>query len=225
MLDALSIALIGQYATPRYNYGDTVTDVIRGDVVIAKTTDAPIPWPMGKLRGSRKSGLVIFDGLLIALRTESASAICHHWSVTPQTVSKWRRLLGIESTTPGSTELRKQRLEPRGDAMRAKIDRSSSARNAKIAAAKRGKLRPIHVRDALLKANVGRALSREHRRKIGDGLRRAGVRPPKARRPWTAEEDVAPRTCTATDTARITGRTLPAVYTRRHQLGLPDGRR
>ncbi len=112
MPDPLAIALTRTYSTPRYEYGDTVTDAIRGDVVIVKTSDAPIPWPMARLPGGRKPGLVVFDGLLIALRTESNVAICHWWSVTGQTVTKWRRLLGIDQKTPGALRLRQQRLTP-----------------------------------------------------------------------------------------------------------------
>lgn len=81
--DPLSTALIGRYRPPRYRYGEIVTDAIRGDVIVTRASDAPIPWPMGKIPGSRKPGLVIFQGLEKALRMESASAICHHWGIGP----------------------------------------------------------------------------------------------------------------------------------------------
>ena len=62
MPDPLSIALTRPYRTPRYRYGQTVEDAIRGPVIITRTSDAPIPWAMGKIPGGRKAGLVIFKG-------------------------------------------------------------------------------------------------------------------------------------------------------------------
>lgn len=222
--DALSIALIGRYRAPRYRYGETVTDSIRGDVIVTRTSDAPIPWPMGKIPGSRKPGLVIVAGLEKALRTESALAICHHWGITPQTVSKWRGLLGIDQKTAGARLLRQNRLTPHLNTARALIDYTKPERGQKIADAKRGKPRPKHVIEALRSANVGRPLSEDHRRKIGEASRRNGIRPPKAGRAWTAEEDALLHGKTAADVAKATGRTLRAVYDRRHVLGISDGR-
>jgi hypothetical protein len=62
----------------------------------------------------------------------------------------------------------------------------------------------------------------------GDSLarllaRRRGHRPGE-RRPWTPEEDEFVQALQAKEAARRTGRTLGAVYTRRRDLGLPDGR-
>lgn len=97
---------------------------------------------MGALDGNLKPGLVIFAGLLEALSTESASAICHHWGVTAQTVSKWRRLLGIDQKTPGARRLRQQKLTPHLDAVRSLIDYTKPERGRKIAASRTGKPRP-----------------------------------------------------------------------------------
>ena len=41
---------------------------------------------------------------------------------------------------------------------------------------------------------------------------------------WTREEDEVVRALTPAGAAGYTGRTLAAVYTRRHVLGLPEGR-
>ncbi len=57
MPDPLSIALIRRYRTPRYQYGEIVADAIRGDVIGTKSSDSPIPWPLGKFPGNRNSGL------------------------------------------------------------------------------------------------------------------------------------------------------------------------
>jgi hypothetical protein len=52
-----------------------------------------------------------------------------------------------------------------------------------------------------------------------------GSRPPKAGRPWSDAEGELVRTLTASAAAVLTARTLTAVYTRRRQLGVKDGRR
>ncbi len=220
MPDPLAIALTRTYSTPRYEYGDTATDAIRGDVVIVKTSDAPIPWPMAKLPGGRKPGLVVFDGLLIALRTESNVAICHWWGVTGQTVTKWRRLLGIDQKTPGALRLRQQRLTPVLNEARHLIDYNAPERVQKIAAARTGKPRPKHVQAMLKTSRIGKPISAEHRQKLTEGFRRAGVRPPKAGKPWTPDEDHAVRTLSAAEVVKTTGRTLQAVYDRRRLLGV-----
>lgn len=196
MPDSLSITLTRTYHTPRYQYGDIVTDAVRGEVIVTRTSDAPIPWPMAKLPGGRKPGLVVSAGLLEALRTESSVAICHHWGVTGQTVSKWRGLLGIERNTSGAKQLWRKRMFPRLPEMHAAIDYASEERSLKISAARTGKPRPRHVIDAM---TAGRA-----------------------KYAWTPEEDHAIRTKSPAEAARITGRSMNAVYRRRSQLGLTN---
>jgi hypothetical protein len=43
--------------------------------------------------------------------------------------------------------------------------------------------------------------------------------------PWTAEEDELVKTLPPEEATKRTGRSLKAVYKRRHRLGMPDGRR
>jgi hypothetical protein len=96
----------GAYRTPRFRYGSTVTDEVRGDIVIVGITDGRIPWPVGKTLGGRARGPVVYRDLVKALARESGVAICHWWDVTGQTVSKCRRALGIGPHTAGSRALR-----------------------------------------------------------------------------------------------------------------------
>src|SRR6516165_4814506 len=93
MNDSERFRLLGKYRTPRFRYGRKVLCAVRGEVTIVGMTDAPIPWPIGK-RGRGRS-LVVFKDLAKALRRESNQAICQWWGITPQTVSKWRKALGI----------------------------------------------------------------------------------------------------------------------------------
>ena len=73
--------------------------------------------------------------------------------------------------------------------------------------------------------NRGRSLGAETRRKMSAAHKRRGTRPPKAGRPWTAEEEALVRQLAPAEVARRTGRTLKAVYAWRRVLGVPDGRR
>lgn len=157
--DPLSTALIGRNRSPRYQYGEIVTDAIRGDVIITRTSDAPIPWPLAKLPGGRKAELVVFKGLEKALRTESASAVCHHWGITP-----WTVFLGIDQKTAGARLLRQHRVPAALVTARALVDMQAPERRQKISDAKKGKPRPKHVIDAL------RALVDRCQRTIGGRL-------------------------------------------------------
>jgi len=108
------ILLFGPYRAPRHRRGATVQDACRGEVIVTGLTDAPIPWPLGKLPGGRKPGLIVFSGLERALRTEVGDAVAHWWGVTAQTVTKWRKLLDFVGTvTPGTSKRRRDVFVPR----------------------------------------------------------------------------------------------------------------
>lgn len=98
-------------------------------------------------------------------------------------------------------------------------------RRAKIAESKRGMLRPPEVIEAMRIANTGRKHTAAARAKMSESHRLRGTRPPKAGRPWTAEEDEALRTLPMAEVVKVTGRTLIAGRARRRLLQLPDGRK
>jgi hypothetical protein len=55
---------------------------------------------------------VVYGPLAEAIRRESNQAVCHWWGVTPQTVTKWRKALGVDHTE-GTSRLRSEyRFEP-----------------------------------------------------------------------------------------------------------------
>jgi hypothetical protein len=60
---------------------------------------------------------------------------------------------------------------------------------------------------------------------MSEAHRKRGTLPPWASKPWTAEEDELVQQLLAREAAARTGRTLPAVYTRRSVLGLNEGRK
>jgi hypothetical protein len=94
--------LIDSYETPHFRYGDSAFCEFRGEVIITGLSPAPIPWPIAKRPGGRGRTLVISAGLAAAVRRESAAAVCHYWGVTPQTVTKWRKALGVGQYTEGT---------------------------------------------------------------------------------------------------------------------------
>jgi hypothetical protein len=226
MDDAERFRLLGAYRTPRFRYGHKVLCEVRGEVTICGITEAPIPWPIGK-RGRGRHSLIVFKGLARAVRRESNQAVAYWWGVDPQTVSTWRRLLGVERATPGTSRLHSDYAgEPWADAMRREsvTKARDPERRAKTAAARRGHPRPPHVIEAMAEARRGSHHSDEARRKISRTLRKRGVLVPGTIL-WTAGEDELVRTLPTQEAVRRTGRTLSAVKARRHPLGVPDGRR
>jgi hypothetical protein len=94
--DADRFRLLGKYRTSRYRIGQKVCCQVRGKVVIVALSDAPIPWPLCEAGGRLVP--VVYQGLVRALRLESAQAIVHHWGVGQVSVTRWRKALGVGRT-------------------------------------------------------------------------------------------------------------------------------
>jgi hypothetical protein len=223
--DAERFKLLGTYRTPRCRIGQRVRCAVQGEVVIVALSDAPIPWPLWH-SGSHLVP-VVYKGLLRAVRRESEQAVVHWWGVGVELVWKPRKALGVELVNEGTYRLKRDYaaepwfIEARAEAHAKARD---PERCAKIAASKQGKPRPAHVVQAVIDAHLGTHHSEETRRQMSESHRRRGTRPPKAGRPWTAEEDELVRTLPIAAAAEKTGRTRCAVASRRLKLGLPDGR-
>jgi hypothetical protein len=219
--------LFGPYCTPRFSYGKPVFCEARGWVKIVGLKDGPIPWPYGRRPSVKSKALILYADLARAVRRESAQAIAAWWGVGMYTVWKWRKALGVPKFNEGTRQVKRDNflgpayLDAR---KRAWAKARDPKRRAKIAAAKLGKPRPRHVIEAMRKANLGRKLSAAHRRKLSEAHKRRGTRPPRAGKPWSLWEDRLVQCLRPPQVALKTGRTLPAVWTRRQQLGLPDGR-
>jgi hypothetical protein len=81
----------------------------------------------------------VFKDLAKAIRRESNQAVCHWLGITPQTVTKWRKALGVEDSNAGTSRLRSQyTCEPWATAALAKAHSKwrDPEQCAKIAAAK-----------------------------------------------------------------------------------------
>jgi hypothetical protein len=150
-----------------------------------------------------------------------------HGAFQGRTVTVWKKELGVLVTIEGTSKLRSAHFhEPwaREAQKKAWAKARDAGRREKIAAARRGKPRPAHVIEAMRKANLGKQLSPETRRKMSEAHKRRGAWPPAAGRPWKAEEDELVRTLRIADVVKRTGRTESAVKNRRVKLGVPDGR-
>lgn len=207
MRDTDRFRLLGEYTTPLFEYGEVVFCEWRGDVKIVSLTDAKIPWQVG-MRASNKS-LVIFGSLVDALRRVSNQAICHWWGITPQTVSKWRKSLGIPVVTERTRRLFSENAhaEPNAEALKrchAKArEPEHLERLRKLAESRKGQPRPKRIVEIVRVALTGRKLSPEHCAKIGKRNKRMGIIPRKAQgRLWTRAEDELVRTPPATGRRR-----------------------
>jgi hypothetical protein len=225
MLKAVRYKLhFGPYQTPRFKYGQRVEDQTRGTVEIVQLSDARIPWPMAKRTDivGRKPGLVIYQGLAKALKLEAACAVAHWWGVTLQTITKWRKLLGVGPwSTPGDAILRKvlAREPPvKANLRKAWAKAADPVRRAKISAALAGKTRPRHVIEAIRTSRLGKAHSAKALAKMSAAHKRRGTWPPAAGKAWTKREDRLCQTLPIGEVMRRTGRSLAAVRSRRSDL-------
>src|SRR4051812_30201185 len=89
----------GPYRTPLFHYGAKVDCLHRGEVRIVALSDAPIQWPIGST--GRARSLVLFDTLIAAVQREASCAISYWWGISPSTVRKWRRALGVPRRNEG----------------------------------------------------------------------------------------------------------------------------
>jgi hypothetical protein len=230
MDDATRFRLLGTYRTPRFRPGQRVTCEARSLVELCGLSGGRIPWPLGRPVGRRngRDALVLYGALAEAVRRESALAVGFWWRVGPDTVWKWRKALGVGAPTPGTSRLRHEYgIEPAQleNVARATARARDPEGRAKISAARKGKPRPPHVGRAVAEAHRGMRQSAQTRAKMSAAHRLRGTRPPKAGRTWTDEEDELVRTLPAAEVTARTGRSQQAVYDRRHELHLPDGRR
>jgi hypothetical protein len=191
------VPLFGPYRPPRRSRpGDRLRCRVHGWVEVGGLSDTPVPWPYRKAKG-RHSPILCGD-LARAVRQEANIVVCYLFGVTGQTVTQWRAALGVGHANPGTSERK--------------------------AASRRGIPRPPHV-IAALRANRP-VVTDELRAKLSAANRRTGNRPAKDRlRLWKPWEDKLVWTLRAALVSKRTRRTLHAVYDRRHELGVPDGRR
>lgn len=226
MLDRDRFRLLCKYETPRVRVGNVLTCEARDfDVIVIGYTDGRIPWPVGKRKGSAGRGSpVVYGGLADAVRRESNQAVSYWFGVTPHTVSKWRKALGVGLTNAGTNRLRSDYTDESwavAARKKAVAKAGDPERRRKISEAQKGRIPPPHVLEAARKArtgkpqppHVGPIVAAAVRKRKAAGLVNHG-------RVWTDEEDQIVRDHPGTVAARMLGRTLDSVYSRRIRLGL-----
>lgn len=141
---------LGYYRTPEVAVGGRLHCAVRGEVIVVGMSNGRIPWPLASKPGNTNRMLVIYGDLKRAVTREAAITVCHHWGVTPQTVSKWRKAMGVGPHTDGSRELRRSHGLRKWLKIKDKVlaKAGDPERCEKIAAAKYGKKRPPHVIEA-----------------------------------------------------------------------------
>jgi hypothetical protein len=169
--------LFGPYTTPTFSYGDVVMCEVRGEVTLVGLTDGRVPWPIGK-RGRPKSYAVI-GGLADAIRRESATAICYWWGITPQTVTKWRKAMGVGELTEGTSALKRKNFEEDwalAARQKAHSKLGDPERRRKISESRKGKKRPAHVIEAMAAGRRRKGVSEETRRRMREAAARRRAR-------------------------------------------------
>ena len=216
----------GPYRTPSFKYGQKVQCALRGELTIVRVSAGRIPWPIGKGGRLGQRSLVLYRGLARAVQKESLLAVCHWWGAGTSAVWRWRKVLGVPQSNPGTHRLyAANALSPLGDRARAAGAKAwGPKRRQRISAALRGRKRPAASVAKMRATLTGRKLSAKHRRHLSESIRRRKIIPPAAGVPWSAKEEALLRRLPAREVAERTGRTLPAVYSRRAKLGLNQGR-
>ena len=131
--------------------------------------DAAKIWPIGRRPRLGAKSLIIFGDLAKAVKQESCLAVAHWFGVSTQTVTVWRRNLGVPAVNPGTRALKSDYFfEPW--AMKAKkkswAKGQDPERCAKIAASSVGKKRPPHVIEAMRIGRTGKPHSTATRKKM-----------------------------------------------------------
>jgi hypothetical protein len=214
--------LFGPYRAPYVRKGDVVFCELRGEAVVCGMSGGRIAWPVARHKRG-KPFLIVFAGLAEAIRRESNQAVALWWGIDKQTVSKYRKILGVPLATEGTSRLHRDIAdEVFTEEVRARAVAAANTpeANAKKSTAKRGKPRPAHLMEALARFNRGRKLPEATRRKMSQAHKRRGTRPPWLNDPWPPEHDALLGTLPDAEVAERTGRTLQAVGDRRRTLGI-----
>jgi hypothetical protein len=232
MLDRDRFRLLGKYKTPRVRVGSVLSCESRDcDVIVMGYSDARIPWPVGRKPRSPARGLILYGGLAAAVCRESNLAVCYWFGVTPQTVSKWRKALGVEMTNAGTGRLRRANgQEDWFAAARAKVQVTlwTAERRARMSEKFNGKPLPVVVVNAIRKAQR-RQRGAKHTPEARAKMRAtAAARLARGDAPngrvWTPDQDAVVRAFPPHEAARKLHRPVSQVYKRRRKLKVPDGR-
>jgi len=211
--------VFGKYKTPKVSLGEMIPCMLRDcDVKVVGLSDSRIQWPLGQRPGKGAKTLIIYGDLEKAIRRESLRAVCYWFGVTPQTVTVWRRALGVPRCNEGTLKILSDNFKTpwaREIQKKAHSRLSDPDRCEKIRLSRLGKKRPQEVIEKIRLGHMGLKLSMEHRRKLSIAQRKRRVIPPAAGKPWTKAELEILYSKSPEDVVRETGRTYSAVFSYR----------
>jgi len=95
----------GPLLAPNLRRGDVVICFVRDcDCIVTGWTDGRVAWPKGRARGKGATGPIVTEDLARALAVESGIALCYWLGITSQTITKWKRAIGLGPHTPGQRD-------------------------------------------------------------------------------------------------------------------------
>jgi hypothetical protein len=165
--DAERYRLLKVPRPPRCRVGGYLTCKIRGRLKVGGLLDAKIMWPYAN---KGRPCLIVTAELARAICRESNAALCYWLGVTGQTVTLWRKALGVATTNEGTRWLRRRWWIDGGIGEAARPGWETAVKTqefaAKVAMSKRGKGRPRHVIEAMRRGRLGRPHSEATKSKM-----------------------------------------------------------
>jgi hypothetical protein len=226
MIDSERFKLLyGPYVAPKCSIGDKLPCEYRGrEVTVKGITEAPIQWPSTRRNGNLSP--ILCGDLIRAVRTESETAVAHHWGVRYPTVWKWRRALNVGPITNGTRRLliesAAETLSPEVRA-KAKAAMHSAEVRAKLSAIRKGRRQHPNTTAAFReiakrpKSDEWKRAQSERSRKMWENPEAYGL---PARRKWTDEEIALLGTDTDRAIARALGVPIKHVTNERVRRGI-----
>jgi hypothetical protein len=195
----------GPYVPPFVPIGGRLKCELRGMVQVGGYSNAIIPWPVA---ANHPRQLIFCGDLVKALKTESRVAVSFHFGISPQTVSGYRRDLGVERLTAGSMRLFRKTVDlARSDEARAKMSQQREGRQDLMKREDRERLREIQRRP---KSEAWKLKMAEHWQRRFALLGKPGE--------WTEEELKLIESRPDREVARLLNRSFSAVKAKKFQL-------
>ena len=93
----------GPYFPPHVSVGDEIECARFGPVRVIGWSRAPLPWPQCRGQRRGRASMILCADLVRAIELESATAVALAWGVSSFSVSKWRKILEVESINAGTS--------------------------------------------------------------------------------------------------------------------------
>jgi hypothetical protein len=225
--------LFGPYKAPALQRGDKAFSHVRDyPVVIVGWSDARISWPRCRPLDPPRlgTGLLIDDELARAIQHEAALAVSYWWGPHVSTVHHWRKVLGV--TRKNNEGTHRLVLGTITKTLAARFGDGRSGHRGSSPFPARGRTavwtpEEMALLGAFSDAEVAQRTGRSQpavlkkREQLGRPARTAQGGAYKGRF-WSANEEKLVRTLPQQEAAKVTGRSLRAVLTRKKYLESRD---